>query len=529
MGGGVEKLTREQVKQAMDRILEVRYSDFELERSLCLELLAWGEEQGDSYVTAFAHTYLGDYFIAKSDTSCCASHLTEAHDLAVEGGYDDLLTRACSLLGLYYETIADEQSSLQYYMEGMAATRRVGDAATEGLILNNIANNFQRHHGYEQALQFYQEAYELVCRSGSDNSPTACIVLSNLAAVSILLGRMEEGEAYIRQCEARGGDAEVVRTLCAQNWCQYYAAVGDAARAGEWAQKILCGAEEISANKLYAFDVYSTLFDSMMRLRAAPAAARFLELMETCCAEDSPDQKQRLESGLMSYCLAFETERGKRAAAYRRYCLRAKELARQSDKVITNGLKTAIQLYRVARQREKLNEERSELKHQVNLDELTRCYTRRYLEELIRRYERDTQMDFLGFIMVDVDCLKEYNDTYGHQKGDEVLRAVGASLRTHATEHIYPCRFGGDEFVCFCANLTDEEMLNYIGAVREELQRRNIPHEASRCAQRVTLSIGCANEPRASGASVHSLLEWADKALYRAKIDGRNTYSKHGA
>lgn len=522
----MKNLTRAQIDMDMEKVLAVRYTDLELEKSLCTKLLEWGKENEDIYVIAFSHTYLGDYYVAQCDIVHCAPHLMDARDIALEKGYDKLLVRIFSLLGIYYEIAADEQSSLKYYIEGLTAARRVGDAVSEGLILNNIGFSFHRHRSYEQAIQFYKQASELIQEYNDNNSPTLGIILGNLASVCVSSGHLEEAQEYTRRCETLINGSTLLEALTSQDWCQYYAAVGNAAEAKVWADHMISMENDIIDDRPNSFDIYSLAFESMMQLHDQKYCAIFLELMEKCCDENSPDQKTRLESRSISYSIAFETDSTKVHAAYRRYCVRTRELIEMSNQIITNGLKSAIQLSEVMHQREELKEETSSLKKQVNLDELTQVYTRRYFEQMMKKYESKPNAGSLGFIMIDVDCLKQYNDTYGHLEGDTVLRAVGDCLLSHVSKNIYPCRFGGDEFVCLCADLSDEAILYYVEAVRNDLNNRNIPHHTSTCAQQVTLSIGFSNEQQSSGISPHALLELADKALYRSKINGRNTYRK---
>ena len=84
--------------------------------------------------------------------------------------------------------------------------------------------------------------------------------------------------------------------------------------------------------------------------------------------------------------------------------------------------------------------------------------------------------------------------------------------------------FGGDEFICICNGLTAQEIENYILDIREDLHQRNIEHKASLCSDRITLSIGYAEDDK--GTDALTLLQLADDALYKSKLSGRNTFKK---
>ena len=91
---------------------------------------------------------------------------------------------------------------------------------------------------------------------------------------------------------------------------------------------------------------------------------------------------------------------------------------------------------------------------------------------------------------MDIDYFKEYNDYYGHNSGDVVLKKVALCLKEEADDRITPCRYGGDEFCCICENMTPEEMSNYLKDIRGRLETLAVEHVKSQAAGIVTLSAG---------------------------------------
>lgn len=164
------------------------------------------------------------------------------------------------------------------------------------------------------------------------------------------------------------------------------------------------------------------------------------------------------------------------------------------------------------------------LEHLAASDGLTGVANRRSFDEKLayewRRERRDAQ--YLSLLMIDVDHFKRYNDTYGHQQGDECLRQVAEVM----TDVVFRpadlvARYGGEEFGIILP-ATDIEGANVVALrIQEKLAELNIIHAASSMG-RVTLSIGVATTAPAEGESYESLLLAADEALYRAKHSGRN-------
>ncbi|NEP45398.1 MAG: diguanylate cyclase, partial [Okeania sp. SIO2H7] len=129
----------------------------------------------------------------------------------------------------------------------------------------------------------------------------------------------------------------------------------------------------------------------------------------------------------------------------------------------------------------------------------------------------------ISVILADVDFFKFYNDTYGHQAGDECLRQVARAIQEAVGGGNYlVARYGGEEF---CAILPNTDVADSL-AIAEKIQSRvralNLPHAASKVSDCVTLSIGLATTIPNADTSVELQIALADKALYKAKTNGRD-------
>lgn len=129
----------------------------------------------------------------------------------------------------------------------------------------------------------------------------------------------------------------------------------------------------------------------------------------------------------------------------------------------------------------------------------------------------------LAFILADIDHFKNFNDHYGHQKGDDCLRAVASAIgATVFRPADMTARYGGEEFAVVMPN-TDLNGANAVAErIREAIVDLALPHEASETAPYVTLSMGVSAVVPDSASSIDSLIAAADAALYQAKHAGRN-------
>ena len=165
---------------------------------------------------------------------------------------------------------------------------------------------------------------------------------------------------------------------------------------------------------------------------------------------------------------------------------------------------------------------REALRTQSVRDALTGLYNRRYLEETlereIRRAARAAQS--LGVLMIDLDHFKKFNDTYGHDAGDVVLRETGASLTKGIRAEDFVCRFGGEEFVVILPTADPETSRARAERLRSKMRELTIMYQGKSLGM-VTISVGVAAFP-AHGTSPKELMAAADAALYEAKRGGRD-------
>jgi diguanylate cyclase (GGDEF)-like protein/PAS domain S-box-containing protein len=165
---------------------------------------------------------------------------------------------------------------------------------------------------------------------------------------------------------------------------------------------------------------------------------------------------------------------------------------------------------------------RDALRTQSIHDPLTGLYNRRYLEEMMERETRRAVRaeHGLGVLMLDLDHFKKFNDTYGHDAGDLVLREAAAFLLKSVRAEDIVCRFGGEEFVVILP-LADLKVTEARAErIRSRLRELSVAHQGQSLGM-ITVSVGVAELPE-HGTTAKELLESADAALYRAKREGRD-------
>jgi len=155
-------------------------------------------------------------------------------------------------------------------------------------------------------------------------------------------------------------------------------------------------------------------------------------------------------------------------------------------------------------------------------DPLTGLYNRRYMEEALAQEVCRTQRNAtqLAVVMLDIDHFKRFNDSFGHDSGDAVLRDFGEFLRKHVRGSDIACRYGGDEFVLILSPSAREGSAQRAEKIREEVRHLRVGHAGGDLG-RITLSLGVAVYPD-HAAEAEAVVKAADVALYQAKRSGRD-------
>ncbi len=158
-------------------------------------------------------------------------------------------------------------------------------------------------------------------------------------------------------------------------------------------------------------------------------------------------------------------------------------------------------------------------------DGMTSLNNRRYFDDMFDNYlkinQRMNQVPI--FIILDIDYFKEYNDTYGHQAGDVAIKTVAKIVQTslkRASDMAF--RLGGEEFGILCSGVSKSEALHLAQSIRENIENEKIEHKNSKTNDYLTISMGIIVIEQDKINSTREIYRCADRALYKAKEDGRN-------
>jgi len=177
---------------------------------------------------------------------------------------------------------------------------------------------------------------------------------------------------------------------------------------------------------------------------------------------------------------------------------------------------------KIKRLQDDLKEQNRKLEELSNTDPLTQLANRRSLmQSLKQEFQRSERTGHrLPLIMADIDHFKRINDTYGHQQGDAVLKAVAGAIRNQLRDYDLAARFGGEEFALTLPETELAQAAQVAERIRQTVASINLGGALADLRLTISLGVACCPAPQIAG--IDDLIRVADDALYVAKREGRN-------
>jgi diguanylate cyclase len=281
---------------------------------------------------------------------------------------------------------------------------------------------------------------------------------------------------------------------------------------------------------------------AQIRNEGAPVTQRWLDEMTSGEATDADRRAEidqlmaKLQSGVEVFSTTTQRARDATGEYQEALTLQVSQIERTdaAGRVLTSLADIAKamlertqqvegEMRRCEREATTLRKSLARAQREATIDHLTGLPNRRAFEASLDRHYREAKaaIEPLTIAFCDIDKFKLINDTHGHETGDRVIQAIGHMLALISNENCHVARHGGEEFVVLFRNATKQEALTKLNAVREQMANRHfVNRNTDKPIGMITFSGGIADvfaypNPR-------DALEAADKALYRAKQEGRN-------
>lgn len=510
------------IKKTEDEILQVRLINLSSERELCFALAEKAKMENDRYALAFSYTFLSDYYLATRENECCILYLNRAKTLCEKMHYNDLLMRIYNFYGMFCNSICDEINALDYFLKTLDIAEEQDDILQIASAYNNIATCFDVKHNYREAIVYYKKCSDLLSDHDEQMKYSKAVALTNLCSCAFKLHNLEEIENILEHfhvlCDSKGNEIHILNTLhlycdlmkqhLIKNHQEFYRLMDE-----------IFKEQEKVENRLLVYQVFSTICEFLLDINDCTYTKKVLYLLTPIHSEQNIKSKKELQQLIVRYCETFESE-DKQLKAYKEFYEIMISIENMEQESYSAGLMAKLELHNAKLRQKNLKKENEHLEKLMNLDDLCNTLNRRCFNHDIEDVSLLT-CHCVAIAMLDIDYFKEYNDIYGHQKGDQALMEIGKTLNMVAGKDIRVYRYGGDEFSIIFKNHEENDIKKAISFIKEDIYKKAIPHQGSNIGD--VLSISCDYAfSNTENRNLTELLKEADFKLYEEKKNRKN-------
>lgn len=429
---------------------------------------------------------------------------------------------AMNTMGVIYASMGNESMAVDYYLQGLECANANHFDHLLVLFYNNIGSRYQELGEHGTAISYFLQSVNALAnaRNEENYSTWEMVTYLNLTSSYLALGNYPEAEHYLKFAEPLvGTEAEqshefaVLTAKCSLYWLtgreDYVRAQLDA---------LTEGAKEDKNSSDYLQD----MLDVCRLFRWMKEYDRWRQIILIFQAYAAEQNSMYFRLRLAEMWIEYYKETGQEEQ-YIRACVEHVECY-QNYKKLENEERVAAIDIRIKLQEKEMARRSAELKS--NMDELTRLGNRYLLKkDICTAVERAAKKGGqLAIGILDIDCFKQHNDTYGHLHGDECLKTVAEILNTIMKGKGKAYRFGGDEFVLLFDGGEEQKVKQAAEEIKGVLAQKAIENKNSTVEPVITLSQGYSCFMPYEEEQYSNVLERADKALYEVKQNGKNGY-----
>lgn len=493
----------------------------------CRELISCGEAEGDLQSVAFGYVWLADHYFY------VASDMTEvSRALGMAGSYIDR-NLPCELLEKYYtmrhlldENSFDIRACFYHCLKALDVAEKANLEYRIGANYGNLGAFFLEYECYEESLMYSLRAARIMRSEGKPR--ILRLMLSNIISAYVKCGKFDLVLKMIDDLSRLPIEGNDLKLYVDYGYLLYYSRIGDKEKSGYYLQELFEDGLLQLSNRKYMIELLMNAIEAMMLIENQSKVKALLDCLKDFIKEDESEPQELWCKLNIRYAKQFGITE-ELEACYREYFRLHMKNQKQSEGLKIEGLRARIRLSEAEFETTKSRNEMQKLYNLANYDALTKVYNRRYLNVMRNEIINKEGNGKIGFAIFDIDYFKEYNDYYGHLAGDEALRQVAACLQKSAFPGMTVFRYGGDEFVCMVQGEACEKLDKYIRKAVRALEKKDIEHQLSKCANRITLSIGYGSRMVAGRVDLLNLFDEVDQALYAVKKEGRNNAKNIGA
>lgn len=503
------------IEEIENEILTVRIDDITLEKELCYTLNEKAKLANDHYALAFSYTFLGDTYLAMRENTSAVHYLKLAQSLSERLQYEDLLIHIYNFMGMYYYTIYDEVTSIDFHLKSLYYAKKKNNAISMSSSYNNMATCFELKNNYEEAMCYYHKSYDILKDLSDDYLYRKILSLGNLCSCAFYLRKRNVIIKYLNEFKMITEKHDTLLVRFFEVYCfmlsQYENE--DQPLLYQAADQFFMIESEMDS-PLLIYQIMLNVCTLFLEIKSKKYAKKSIEVIQKVNHEEDLKSQKEVQKFVIRYCQLFEDE-ARLNKEYEKFyeIMMAIENMQQETRIA--GLLAKIELFKAKEKQESLKKEKIEMELLMNMDDLTNINNRRSFNHALEELKKGND-EMIAIAMLDLDNFKEFNDSYGHQRGDEALVEVGNALKKISNENVKVYRYGGDEFTIIFKNQDEEAVKEILNQLCQYVLEKKIIHCNSYVCEYLTISYGYAI-CTAQNKDVDQLLYAADQNLYAVK------------
>lgn len=482
----------------------------------------------DSRVLGFAYYYLAEAYFYCNEYNKFMKNLILGLEHQLKQSTANLLAKTYNMLGIHADNQGSTSEAVDYYLTALNYCQDYGLTYEAGIVTANIGNTYATLLDYKKAVYYLEKSlYYLKTVDEKQNNKRALMIIHvTIATCYLKLGDKETASKWFKKIEKRRDELQknsdyFVGILGFE--IQFYHAKAEYYKRDKKIKQMVDLIEKIPS-LLQIYDEVFAFCDTLKKVAKYEELGRVLERVELLTVQAGISN---IHSKVVRYKIQYYQMTGKSEeylSACAQYFLLSEQLEIESRLNAKRTIELRMDLETVRKKQNLMLEENKLLLEKSQRDPLTKLPNRDKMNEYTefafeKAYKNKVN---LAVEILDLDYFKEYNDTFGHQAGDECLKKIAKLLHKLMNKGIFCARYGGDEFIILYEDKTDEEILEIAEKLKQDVIDLKLFIDKKSPHHMVTISQGIRNSVPQKGNKVWDYFYVADAAMYKVKREGKN-------
>lgn len=517
----------EDIREVLHEIIKVRMVDPERARKLCEELICIGKEKEDNELLGFAYYYLADAYFSQNQYHKFVQTLIMGLEYQLKASMVPFLAKSYNMFGISEDNQGNMATAIDYYLTALKYSQDHGLGHEAGIVNVNLGNIYTELGEYKIALRYLKKALDYFESQEEEEVENICAAKILSAMCYLKEGNSQMAAALFYEVEEKQPDlleSNVSYIVMQFFKIEFYQLEGMNEDRDEAIDQLIKIIEE-TKSILHTYSEVFSLCDTLEEIGNYDALWRVIKRMDTLTAE-ADIINMRLK--VLKYKIQYYELTGKReeflltCAEY----FKLSEQLREEHKVNTRrAIELRLDLEAIKEKQTIIQAENVRLLEKAQTDPLTGLPNRDKMNEYVEAiFDKAYKEGFsLAVELLDINQFKTYNDTYGHQIGDECLKELANILHNLMKKGFFCARYGGDEFIVIYERMSDEEILQVAEELKRDVAEIKIYDKDKNVIPAITIAQGIRNSVPRPSNKVWDYFYAADVAMYRAKKEGRGT------